>query len=280
MKYLEIKAPAKINIGLNILNKRSDGFHNLYTLFYPLNDLFDRLTFTLNDEFILNCNDNRIPNDNNNLVVKTKLLLEEVFKRKLNVRIELFKSIPSQAGLGGGSSDAAATLISLNEMFELGLDYNQLIELALVLGSDVPFFVKAKPAIGRSRGENLEYVDIEIADFIVVINPSINISTKEAFANIQPTDTYIDIKSCISGNKLDYQFLKANIRNDFEKFVFSRYPEIKEIKSKLYEMGAGFAMMSGSGSTVYGIFQSEIEALRVIDLFPRNYFCWISNPHY
>lgn len=279
MKYLEIKAPAKINIGLNILNKRSDGFHNLYTLFYPLNDLFDKLTFTLNEDFEFNCNDSRIPNDHNNLVVKSKLLLEDLLKRKLNVRIELFKSIPSQAGLGGGSSDAAATLISLNEMFRLGLDYNQLIELAVILGSDVPFFLKAKPAIGRSRGENLEYVDIEMADFIVIINPGINISTKEAFANIQPSHTYNDIKSYLSNNKLDYRFMKANLRNDFEEFVFSRYPEIKEIKSKLYEMGAGFAMMSGSGSTVYGIFQSEMEARRVIECFPKKYFCWISNPH-
>jgi 4-diphosphocytidyl-2-C-methyl-D-erythritol kinase len=280
MKYIEIKAPAKINIGLNILNKRNDGYHNLYTLFYPLNDLYDKLQFTLSDQFDFTCNDSSIPSDENNLVVKTKILLEKHFGKKLNVKIKLDKSIPSQAGLGGGSSDAAATLISLNELFKLGLSCDQLIDLALLLGSDVPFFVKALPAIGMSRGEILEFIDLEIREFIVVINPRINISTKEAFENIKPLDRHTDIKSFISNNKLDYHSLINNLKNDFEEYVFYKYPEIKEIKSKLYEMGALFSMMSGSGSTIYGIFRSEKEAKEATEIFPKNYFCWISTPHY
>lgn len=280
MKYIEIKAPAKINIGLNILNKRNDGYHNLYTLFIPLNDLYDRLKFTISDRFDFFCNDISIPNDENNLVVKAKLLLEKHFGVILNVKIELEKSIPTQAGLGGGSSDAAATLISLNELFKLDLSFNQLIELALLLGSDVPFFIKAQPAIGRSRGEILEFIDLEIREFIVVINPGINISTKEAFQNIEPLDRHINIKSFIINNRFDYNSLKNNVKNDFEENVFYQYPEIKEIKNKLYEFGALFSMMSGSGSTVYGIFQSETEAKKAIENFPKNYFCWISTAHY
>jgi 4-diphosphocytidyl-2-C-methyl-D-erythritol kinase len=280
MKYIEIKAPAKINIGLNILNKRNDGYHNLYTLFIPLNDLYDRLKFTISDRFDFFCNDSSIPNDENNLVVKAKLLLEKQFGVILNVKIELEKSIPTQAGLGGGSSDAAATLISLNELFKLGLSFNQLIELALLLGSDVPFFIKAQPAIGKSRGEILEFIDLEIREIIVVINPRINISTKEAFQNIKPLDRHINIKSFIINNRLDYNSLKNNVKNDFEENVFYLHPEIKEIKNKLYEFGALFSMMSGSGSTVYGIFQSETEAKKATENFPKNYFCWISTAHY
>ena len=120
MKYMEIKAPAKINIGLNILEKRKDGYHNLSTLFYPIVDLYDVLTFELSDQFDFKCNTSSVPNDDTNLVVKAKSLLENVSGKKINVKINLEKNIPSQAGLGGGSSDAAATLISLNEMFQLG----------------------------------------------------------------------------------------------------------------------------------------------------------------
>ncbi|NMB80305.1 MAG: 4-(cytidine 5'-diphospho)-2-C-methyl-D-erythritol kinase, partial [Ignavibacteria bacterium] len=183
MKYIEIKAPAKINIGLHILNKRDDGYHNIHTLFYPICDLYDQLKFTLADEFEFTCNDASIPNDENNLVVKAKLLLENHINKKLNVKIDLEKNIPSQAGLGGGSSDAAATLISLNEMFNLNLNYEKLNSMALSLGSDVPFFIKAKPAIGKSRGEILEYIDLEINEYIVIVKSEINISTKEDFNN-------------------------------------------------------------------------------------------------
>ncbi|MEW6701224.1 MAG: 4-(cytidine 5'-diphospho)-2-C-methyl-D-erythritol kinase, partial [Bacteroidota bacterium] len=140
MKYIEIKAPAKINIGLNIFSKRKDGYHNLSTLFYPINDLYDILTFEPAEQFEFICTDDSIPCDESNLVVKAKNLLEKVSEKKIKVKITLDKKIPHQAGLGGGSSDAAAALISLNEMFRLGLKDDKLIELALLIGSDVPFF--------------------------------------------------------------------------------------------------------------------------------------------
>ncbi|MEW6508425.1 MAG: 4-(cytidine 5'-diphospho)-2-C-methyl-D-erythritol kinase [Bacteroidota bacterium] len=280
MRYIEIKAPAKINIGLNIINKRQDGYHNLYTFFYPINDLYDTLKFTLGDKFEFYCTDNSIPNDDNNLVVKAKQMLEEQIKKKLNVKIELEKTIPSQAGLGGGSSDAAATLISLNELFMLNLKEDQLIKIALSLGSDVPFFIKAKPAIGKSRGEVLEHIDLEINEYIVLLNPGIKISTREAFSYIKPVPKLVDYKNFIINNKIDYGKIKEIAVNDFEEFAFRRYPEIANIKKELYEQGALYASMSGSGSTVFGIFASEDNARKSILNFPKNYFRWICNPHY
>lgn len=275
-----MKAPAKINIGLHILNKREDGYHNLHTLFYPICDLYDKLKFTLAEESVFTCNNASIPNDENNLVVRAKLLLEKYCNKKLKVKIELEKNIPSQAGLGGGSSDAAATLISLNEMFNLNLNYEQLNNLALSLGSDIPFFIKAKPAIGKSRGEILEYIDLEINEYIVIVKPEISISTKEAFSNIYPAMNEINYKEIFEQNKIDYRKLREFATNDFEEFVFRKYPEIEKIKNEFYRNGALYASMSGSGSTVFGIFSNEEEANKSISNLPKNYFCWISTPHH
>lgn len=278
MNYIEIKAPAKINIGLNILSKRMDGYHNLSTLFYPIYDLHDILMFEPAEHFQFNCDDNSIPADGSNLVVKAKSLLERVTRRSINVKIDLIKNIPSQAGLGGGSSDAAAALISLNEMYNLGLKNAQLIELALQLGSDVPFFIKARPAIGHSRGEVLHLVDLDITEPIVIVNPRINISTKEAFQNIVPHDHSFDFNSIIQDTKLDYSNLRGKVKNDFEKFVFERYPQIEWLKSMFYENGAFFALMSGSGSTVYGIFPNVDMARNAINQIPKEYFSFLSLP--
>jgi len=276
---MEIKAPAKINIGLNILAKRKDGFHNLSTLFYPIVDLYDVLTFELSAQFNFKCNVNTVPNDNSNLVVKVKNLLENVSGKKINVKINLEKNIPSQAGLGGGSSDAAATLISLNEMFQLRFDNKKLNELALQLGSDVPFFIKSKSAIGTSRGEILELVDLEIIETILIINPGISISTKDAFHNITPNNSDTDFHSLIEKGKLNYDLVRQKVKNDFEKFVFGKYPEIENIKLKLYQMGALFASLSGSGSSVYGIFPDLNSAEAAKQHYHKNYFCFLSNPH-
>ncbi len=278
MKYIEMKAPAKINIGLFITSKRIDGYHNLNTLFYPVNDLFDILTFEPADKFEFNCDDESIPNDENNLVVKAVRVLEKIKGTTIKVKINLQKRIPSQAGLGGGSSDAAATLISLNEMARLNLKYDQLIDIALQLGSDVPFFIKAKPAIGKSRGEILEFVELDIDNPILIVNPLINISTREAFQNIKPQEKIFDFKTAIKDGKLNFSVLRTQVVNDFEQFVFSKYDEIKSIKENMYINGAEFALMSGSGSTVYGIFSDLESAEKAKSSMPKKYFTWISKP--
>ena len=280
MRYIEIKAPAKINIGLSVLSKREDGFHNLSTLFYPIKDLFDLLTFELSSEFSFNCSDPSLPVGEENLVVKAKNLLEQVSGKKLNAKIGLIKNIPSQAGLGGGSSDAAAALISLNELFRLNLRSDHLRDLSLKLGSDVPFFLRSLPAIGKSRGEILEPVDLEITEPILIVNPRINISTKEAFQNIIPENSEPDYRSVIQNERLNYRLMKAVVVNDFEKYAFETFPEIEKIKKDLYGYGAVFAQMSGSGSTVYGIFPDMKSAEDAKKSFPTNYLCFLSNPHH
>lgn len=278
MRYIEIKAPSKINIGLNVLEKRKDGYHNIYTLFYPIYDLYDTLTFELSDSFEFSSNSPFIHNDKDNLIIKAKVLLEEFTRKKINAKINLTKRIPIGAGLGGGSSDAAATLISLNELFKLNLINEQLIHLALELGSDVPFFIKAKPAIGKSRGEILEHIPFQINYPILIINPKIHISTKEAYQNIMPCKNEFDYKEIIHSKTINFSLLREKVKNDFEEFVFNKYPQIKKIKEILYSNDALFASMSGSGSTVFGIFENINKAKAAKECFPQEYFCWISIP--
>jgi 4-diphosphocytidyl-2-C-methyl-D-erythritol kinase len=278
MRYIEIKAPAKINIGLDILSKREDGYHNLNTLFYPIVDLFDTLHVEQAEYFSFACSDYLIPIDETNLVVKAKNLLESYSGKIMKVKIDLIKRIPSQAGLGGGSSDAAATLISLNEMFQLEIKYETMINLALELGSDVPFFLKAKPAIGTSRGELLEPLNLEIDKAILVANPGINVSTKDAFASINPSAKKTNFRSILDEERLNYARAMQIIKNDFEEVVFYKYPEIGNIKKICLENGAIFSLMSGSGSTVYAIFNSEEEANKVRNILPAKCFTFISLP--
>ncbi len=275
MKSIQIKAPAKINIGLNIVRKRDDGFHDLETFFYPINDIYDELFVEKSKSFLFECDDEQLLK--NNLVIQAKELLEKEVGKSLPVKIELRKNIPSGAGLGGGSSDAAATLISLNEMFALNIPDERLIELALNLGSDVPFFIKAKPSIGKSRGEKLTPTGFEIPYNILIVNPGIHISTKDAFASIipKPANTSYD-KVFQSFNS----FLenKDNVQNDFENFVFNKYPEIKSIKETILKKGALFSLMSGSGSTVYGFFEDFAKLEEVKNILPDNYLKIISSP--
>ena len=276
MKSIEIKAPAKINIGLNIISKREDGFHNLETFFYPINDLFDILVIERSDSFSLEISDSNLPADESNLIVKTVRLVEELFNLNVNIKIELKKRIPIGAGLGGGSSDAAAVLISLNDMLRLNLPFKELVNLALRLGSDVPFFVKAKPAIGKSRGEDLSFIDLEINKPILIVNPSIHISTSEAFQNIIPKENIFDYNKIGKIFSQDIKSLKREIQNDFEEYIFSKYPEIGKIKEMMYESGAELSLMSGSGSTVFGIFNSVTDAEMLQKYLPQNYYSFIS----
>ena len=279
MKYMEVKTPAKINIGLKILSKRTDGFHNLSTLFYPINDLYDVLTFEPSNRFEFFCDSESAPKDDSNLVVKAKDLLSATTGSTLNVRITLEKRIPSQAGLGGGSSDAAAALKSLNEFFRLELNHQQLMNLALRLGSDVPFFIGLSPSIGESRGEILHKINLHIEEPILIVNPMINISTKEAFQNISGHSIVIEYNNFVINGHLNYVKMREEVQNDFEDYVFGKYPEIGNIKSLMYENDALFSLMSGSGSTVYAMFSNLESAILAAQKIPPEYFVFISNPH-
>lgn len=278
MNYIEIKAPAKINLGLNIISRRPDGYHNLETIFYPIFDLFDVIKITKAKSFSFRCNIKEIDLDSNNLIIKAKNKLEKYSGKKINVDIYCEKNIPIGAGLGGGSSDAAATLISLNEMFGLNIQYNEMLKIALELGSDVPFFIKSKPSYAGGRGEELEQIDLSINYPILLINPHIHVSTKEAFANITPLKSKHKLVDSFVSEQLNFDMLNAKVKNDFEYSIFSKYPLLQEIKERLYEVGARFVLMSGSGSTIYAIFSNLNQARMVYNSFPSEYFKFISLP--
>ncbi len=274
MERINIHALAKINVGLNIVKKRDDGYHNLETIFYQINDLFDVLTFEKADKLELVVTEEIQDLMNDNIIVKAVKLLEEKVKKSFNVKITLNKNIPIGAGLGGGSSDAASTLKAIDKLFDLDLTHNELKTLALELGSDVPLFLYDYPTIGKSRGEDLEKIDIKIDKPILLVNPGIHISTKDAFLSIIPKPSNFDYFN-IHNYKVDEW--SGKVINDFEKSVFRLYPEIAEIKNTLRINGALFSLMSGTGSTVYGIFDSLSKAESVAELFPKTYFTFIGN---
>lgn len=277
MNRIEIKAPAKINIGLNIVSKRPDGFHNLETFFYPIHDLYDYIVFEKSDAFSFACSLPEIDN-NSNLIIKAVRLLEELKKTSFKIKINCEKNIPLGAGLGGGSSDAATVLVCMNELFRLNYKYEELLSISLLLGSDVPFFLKSKPAIGKARGEILKHIPVEINKYILLINPMIHVSTKEAFSFITPSVSNIDYDVRFKEDGFNLAYALKDIRNDFEESIFIKHPEIKRIKDILLSNKAEFAMMSGSGSTVYGFFNTQEEAENAQKLFPDRYFTFISMP--
>lgn len=278
INYIEIKAPAKINIGLNIVEKRNDGFHNLETLFYPINDLFDKITIKKSEKFEFKCSNNDISKEN--IIIDTIKILEEIFNKKFNVSIILDKYIPMGAGLGGGSSDAAAVLLAMNDMFNLKLSWNRLKEIALQIGSDVPFFLRSIPAIGRSRGEVLNYVDLEIKKTIVLVNPGIHISTKEAYSSITPKKNKLKYENLISKFDSNVDYLRENLINDFEDFVFKNFPQVENIKENMLNSNAEISLMSGSGSTVFGIFRTKKDAENYLKSVNKQYYSFLSYESY
>lgn len=248
--------PCKINLGLNILSKRPDGYHNLETCFYPV-PWTDILEIIPASSFSFSCTGLEIAGDaNDNLCVKAFRLLQQDF-RIGEVKIHLHKILPSGAGLGGGSSDAASTLKLLNSLFDLRLSGDSLKAYATQLGSDCSFFIETKPMLGEGRGEQLHTVDVTLAGkFLVLIKPDIHVSTAEAYSAVVPKTPTHKLSDVLTGG---IQCWRGNLVNDFEVSVFARYPEINLIKNRLYALGARYASMSGSGSSVYGIFEHSVE---------------------
>jgi 4-diphosphocytidyl-2-C-methyl-D-erythritol kinase len=276
MENKKIKTPAKINLGLNITGKRTDGYHNIETIFYPVN-LYDFLSFEKADTLSIESNNSSLVNEDGNSIIKAVHLLEKETGNKLNVKIFLEKNIPIGAGMGGGTSDGAAALIALNDLFELKLNKNKLQELALQIGSDAPYFINPVPSIAKGRGEILSEIEFNIQSPILIINPGIHISTKWAYENLPANLPHKSISINSGFVNLDLSNLKDILTNDFENVVFPAYPEIQNIKSQLYELGAVFAIMTGSGSTVYGIFNDLSQAENAKEKFPDKYFKFIHN---
>lgn len=244
----------KINIGLNITEKRKDGFHNLESIFYPIN-LTDILEIVKSDSFEFSFSGIPIDGDvAHNLVYKAYLLLQKQYALA-NVKIHLHKVVPMGAGLGGGSADAAATLLVLNELFELNIDQKTLEQMADSLGSDCAFFIQNKVAYVQGKGEVLSEHPLSLTNYYLkIVNPGIHINTKTAFENISTTSKGSQLEKL---NENEINTWQGKVLNQFEQTIFPHYPEIKEIKDKLLREGAIYSAMTGTGSSVYGIFKNK-----------------------
>lgn len=250
----------KINLGLRITGKRNDGFHDIETLFYPVN-YCDALEMVINtggsDMDILTVTGHELhDNPEKNLVLKAVKRLREYSSFPF-MNIHLHKNIPAGAGLGGGSSDAAGALKILRKIFSLPLDNDKLKTIAASLGSDCPFFIDEQPVFAYGRGEILEPAGNILAGlYIIILNPGFSVSTKEAYENCIPAKPERALSDLV---KNPINSWKNLIINDFEMTVFKRYPQIGMIKQTLYDSGALYSSMSGSGSSVYGIFEKKTE---------------------
>lgn len=268
MQKMKIRPCAKINLGLNIVEKRADGYHNLETVFYPV-PLYDEITIEEQTACTattcqLTLAGQEIEGDpEKNLVVRAYRLLEDRFSLP-PVHIHLTKKIPMQAGMGGGSADGTYTLRLLNEMFSLGISSDDLERYAATLGADCAFFVNATPSYAEGIGELLSPIDLSLDDYyLAIVKPPIAVSTREAFSQIKPRRPEKNCREIVSQ---PIETWRTDLRNDFEESIFPQYPRIGEIKEQLYQLGARYAAMSGSGSALFGIFREKPEDLST--LFP------------
>ena len=254
---------AKINLGLNIVEKRADGYHNLQTVFFPI-PIYDALEIKLMDERFpsdtacdLKVTGNNVCcNEADNLVVKAYNMIASDFAIP-RIHAHLYKNIPSEAGLGGGSSDAAYMIRLLDQRFRLNMGNAEMEKYAAKLGADCPFFISAEPSYAEGIGEILSPANITDNNLkgytLVVVKPDISVSTKEAFSHIKP---HKPVACCRDIVAQPVESWKETLVNDFEESVFGFYPQLHDIKAKLYELGAVYAQMSGSGSSIFGIFKN------------------------
>ena len=257
---------AKINLGLNIIRKRADGYHELETCFCPVpwNDVLEIIEA---DKTTFSASGIPIPDDGQNIVLKAYQLIKAEFDLP-PVAIHLHKVIPIGAGLGGGSSDAAYTISLLNELFSIGLNDHQMINYAAQLGADCAFFIKNEPCLASGVGEQLAPLNISfIGHQIFLVYPNLHISTKVAFEGIVPQVPSKKISDILSDKPM--KEWRGELGNDFETPLFKKFPILNEIKKSFYENGALYASMSGSGSCIYGIFEEEIN----IEM-PNEYTCF------
>lgn len=260
---------AKINLGLNVIRRRADGYHDLQTVFYPV-PFYDVLEIIpLHEEVNSRFEQTGLTiagDPTENLCVKASDLLRRDFPELPPLHILLHKSIPTGAGLGGGSADASFTIKMLNQHFQLGLSTEQMTDYALQLGSDCPFFIINKPCMAEGRGEKLEQIELDLSAYdIVLINPGIHVQTAKAFGMLTPKEPMHPLREIIAQ---PVETWRDRLRNDFEEPVFAMHPPIAETRELLYRQGALYASMSGSGSSVYGIFRRNAEP--VLDL-PDSY---------
>lgn len=274
---LTLNAPAKINWFLNVLRKRDDGYHDVASLM-QLVTLNDTVTMEHSDTVKV-ISDADIPTENN-LVYKAAILVKERAGIKAGVRITLKKEIPVAAGLGGGSSDAAVTLMGLKRFWNLDMTQHELVRIGEVLGSDVPFFFHGPVSIIEGRGDIVYPVRLNRAYSILLVKPPVDISTAWAYAELDKVSSYRKVLTkknnniklfCQALERGDFSLLSSIQGNDFDALIFRRYPAIGDIKQNLMKRGALFSSMSGSGPTVFGVFASEREALEAMGYMLPNW---------
>lgn len=261
MKQIKLKAYAKINLGLDVLRKREDGYHEVRMIMQTVR-LFDRLTMTKirKDDIYLQTNLCFLPTDERNLVYRAVKMMKEEFNISEGIRIELDKKIPVCAGMAGGSTDAAAALVGMNRLFQLKLSEKQLMEYGVKLGADVPYCIMRGTALSEGIGEKLSRVAPMPDCHILIAKPNINVSTKFVYENLNLPElkTHPDIDLLLQAiEEKDLYTLASNLGNVLETVTIDRYPVIEQIKQSMLAKGAIGALMSGSGPTVFGIFDSE-----------------------
>ena len=272
-----VNSYAKVNIGLHILNKREDNFHNIITIFQEI-DFCDQISVEKSDDFIFQSNVEWLDNRNNSCV-KAFEIIKEKFPHISNVKIALKKNIPTNAGLGGGSSNGTIVLKTLNELFCLEISKEKLIEFSSKISSDSPFFVEGGLQVGQGRGEELLPIKNALNEqHILLVLPDIKINTKDAYkkcllkgkSNIKFAEMLNELKNNNLSSELFY--------NDFEGYGFTTHPEIGKIKLKILDLGAKYASLSGSGSTVFGIFSKKEDMLNAYQSFSPHFSTIITSP--
>jgi len=258
---------AKINIGLNIVEKRPDGFHNIESCFYPVG-WSDALEITPSETYHFQADGIAIPGKaDDNICTKAYRMLAADFILP-PVNIHLLKAVPIGAGLGGGSADAAFTIKALNDLFLLDISLEKQLDYARRLGSDCAFFIENKPVYCFDKGDQFEETGLTLAGkWIILINPGLHISTVEAYSGVIPEKSDYDLREILKESVSNW---KDIVKNDFEKSLFPKFPVLKEIKDLLYKEGAAYAAMSGSGSTLFGIFEKENDLSAIF----KNYKIW------
>ena len=277
---MELKSSAKLNIGLHVHNLRSDGFHNISTLFQEIN-LFDSIKIDEAETFSCKTSCGNI-SEADNFGTKAFKIVKKQNPSIPNVSILINKNIPTNAGLGGGSSNGTAVLKGLNSIFDLSIDNGNLTSMAQEISSDSTFFIDGGMQFGTQRGEKLESVEnIEIPKHILLVHPNIKISTKTAFEQLK--NHLLNENMDINLSKLLRELKNNNFnsklfKNDFEMYVFETHPEIGAIKLKILDFGASYASLSGTGSTVFGIFFSKKDLLKAQSFFSPQYSTYYVNP--
>ena len=266
------KAYGKLNLGLNVLRKREDGYHDLRMIMVPV-DLFDTVEIVESNQLTIQSNKYYLPNDDKNTVYKAVKVMNQRYDTPTNFQIKLVKNIPTQAGMAGGSADAACVINMLNDMYSLNLTQDELIEVGLKIGADVPFCLFNKPALVTGIGEKLEFLNIDTNFHLFLVKPSFGVSTKKLFENLEIKEaSVLEFEELLDGLQTgNYDKIQRNIINDLQPQAINEHSEIQKIIDELVQFGFDNACMTGAGSVVFGITQDENLTRKAVEQFYLKY---------